>query len=42
MTHRGGIGSDGKTGDGCGLLVDINSDFYIKTLQKEQKIKLTK
>ena len=40
MTHRGGIGSDGKTGDGCGLLVDINSDFYIKTLQKEQKIKL--
>jgi glutamate synthase (NADPH/NADH) large chain len=40
MTHRGGIGSDGKTGDGCGLLVDINSDFYIKTLQKDQKIKL--
>ena len=40
MTHRGGIGSDGKTGDGCGLLVDVNSDFYIKTLQKEQKIKL--
>ena len=23
MTHRGAIGSDGKTGDGCGLL------FYI-------------
>ena len=20
MTHRGGIGADGKTGDGCGLL----------------------
>ena len=40
MTHRGGIGSDGKTGDGCGLLVDINPDFYIKTLQKEQKVKL--
>ena len=40
MTHRGGIGSDGKTGDGCGLLVDVNSDFYIKTIQKEQKIKL--
>ncbi len=40
MTHRGGIGSDGKTGDGCGFLIDINSDFYIKTLQKEQKIKL--
>ena len=40
MTHRGGIGSDGKTGDGCGLLVDINPDFYVKTLQKEQKVKL--
>jgi glutamate synthase (NADPH/NADH) large chain len=24
MTHRGGLGSDGKTGDGCGILVDIN------------------
>ena len=23
MTHRGGVGSDGKTGDGCGLLFDI-------------------
>ncbi len=21
MTHRGGIASDGKTGDGCGLLL---------------------
>ena len=28
MTHRGGIGADGKTGDGCGLLVDINKSFY--------------
>ena len=23
MTHRGGVGADGKTGDGCGLLFDI-------------------
>ena len=23
MTHRGGVGSDGKTGDGSGLLLDI-------------------
>ena len=28
MTHRGGIGADGKTGDGCGLLVDINETYY--------------
>ncbi len=21
MTHRGGIAADGKTGDGCGLLI---------------------
>jgi glutamate synthase (NADPH/NADH) large chain len=27
MTHRGAIGSDGKTGDGCGLLFDLNSLF---------------
>ena len=40
MTHRGGIGSDGKTGDGCGLLVDINKDFYKEVLFKEQKINL--
>ena len=24
MTHRGAIGADGKTGDGCGLLFDLN------------------
>ncbi len=23
MQHRGGIGSDGKTGDGCGLLLQL-------------------
>ena len=41
MTHRGGLGSDGKTGDGCGILVDINKDFYYKTLKEEQNIKLS-
>ena len=40
MTHRGGVGSDGKTGDGCGLLVDINQPFYKKIILKEQNIKL--
>ena len=28
MTHRGAIGADGKTGDGCGLLLDIDKDFF--------------
>ena len=27
MTHRGGIAADGKTGDGCGLLLQMPSDF---------------
>ena len=40
MTHRGGIGADGKTGDGCGLLVDINKTFYKDLVYKEQKIEL--
>ena len=41
MTHRGGIGSDGKTGDGCGLLLNLNKKFFIKTLENEQNIKLS-
>ena len=28
MTHRGGVGADGKTGDGCGLLFDINKEYF--------------
>ncbi|MCM5704165.1 glutamate synthase large subunit [Larsenimonas salina] len=27
MTHRGGINSDGKTGDGCGLLIKMPDAF---------------
>ena len=33
MTHRGAIGSDGKTGDGCGLLFDLNRRFFQKALK---------
>ena len=40
MTHRGAIGADGKTGDGCGLLLDIDKDFFKKTLKEEQNIEL--
>ena len=27
MTHRGGIAADGKTGDGCGLLIQMPGSF---------------
>ena len=40
MTHRGGIGADGKTGDGCGLLFDLNQAFFQKQVKKELQIKL--
>ena len=41
MTHRGAIGADGKTGDGCGILIDLDKDFFIDILNKEQNIKIT-
>ncbi|PMG43139.1 glutamate synthase large subunit [Shewanella sp. 10N.286.52.B9] len=28
MKHRGGIASDGRTGDGCGLLMSMPKDFF--------------
>jgi glutamate synthase (NADPH/NADH) large chain len=34
MTHRGGIAADGKTGDGCGLLMQMPKPF-IRTLARE-------
>src|SRR5690606_31073973 len=30
MTHRGGINADGKTGDGCGLLLKKPDSFFRK------------
>lgn len=35
MTHRGGIAADGKTGDGCGLLLQMPETFF-----KEQALSL--
>lgn len=35
MTHRGGIAADGKTGDGCGLLIQT-PDAFFRTVVKEQ------
>ena len=35
MTHRGGIAADGKTGDGCGLLLQTPDSFF-RTIAREQ------
>jgi len=34
MTHRGGIASDGKTGDGCGLLLQ-KPDSFMRNIVKD-------
>lgn len=39
MTHRGGIAADGKTGDGCGLLLQ-KPDSYLRLIAEEQHWKL--
>ncbi len=35
MTHRGGIAADGKTGDGCGLLLQ-KPDLFFQSLAEEE------
>ncbi len=35
MTHRGGINADGKTGDGCGLLIQ-KPDLFLRAVAQEQ------
>ena len=35
MTHRGGIAADGKTGDGCGLLMQMPTSF-MRTLASDE------
>ncbi len=39
MTHRGGIAADGKTGDGCGLLIQ-KPDSFLRAIADEQGFKL--
>ncbi|HET8849176.1 MAG TPA: glutamate synthase large subunit, partial [Marinobacter sp.] len=34
MTHRGGIAADGKTGDGCGLLIQSPKAFLTKAAEQ--------
>ncbi|EPJ45765.1 MAG: glutamate synthase large chain precursor [Osedax symbiont Rs1] len=40
MTHRGGIAADGKTGDGCGLLLQIPETFLRLAVKEELDIDL--
>ena len=35
MTHRGGIAADGKTGDGCGLLLQ-KPDTFLRAIAKDE------
>jgi glutamate synthase (NADPH) large chain len=37
MTHRGGIAADGKTGDGCGMLIQ-KPDSFLRIVAQEQGI----
>ncbi len=42
MTHRGGIAADGRTGDGCGLLLQIPEVFLRAALSEEMNVDLGK
>lgn len=35
LTHRGAVGADGKTGDGCGVLFEIPENFYKNYLKEK-------
>lgn len=36
MLHRGGISADGKTGDGCGLLMQKPDNFFLEIAKENQ------
>ncbi|PXX98687.1 glutamate synthase large subunit [Halomonas sp. LBP4] len=40
MTHRGGIAADGKTGDGCGLLLKMPDAFMREVAQESLGVEL--
>ncbi len=40
MTHRGAIGADGKTGDGCGLLMQKPDQFLRQSVERELGVEL--
>ncbi|BBB28320.1 glutamate synthase large subunit [Neptunomonas japonica] len=40
MTHRGGIAADGKTGDGCGLLMQKPDGFLREVVKSDLSVEL--
>ncbi len=42
MTHRGAVSADGKTGDGCGLLMQKPEGFFRKLARDELGVELAK
>lgn len=42
LVHRGGIAADGKTGDGCGLLIGYHQAYFEKLSKKIRKQTLPK
>ncbi|QEA37958.1 glutamate synthase large subunit [Pistricoccus aurantiacus] len=40
MTHRGGIAADGKTGDGCGLLMEMPRAFFREVAREALEVEL--
>jgi glutamate synthase (NADPH/NADH) large chain len=40
LTHRGAIAADGKTGDGCGLLLK-KPDGFLREMAREQRLQLS-
>jgi len=41
LTHRGAVAADGKTGDGCGLLLSLPDEFF-RAVAAENKWQLAK
>ena len=41
LTHRGAIATDGKTGDGCGVMLK-RPEKFLKALARDARIKLTR
>ena len=41
LAHRGAVGADGTSGDGCGILFKI-PEFFFRSIANEQKINVAK
>ena len=40
MTHRGALAADGKTGDGCGLMLQKPDRFFRQLIKEQEGIEL--